>query len=60
MTALTLKPEPAAAEPADKQITLPAPMAGVRRRGAATLMRRRITATRLLPTESGFHPFRVN
>ncbi|MGH8205935.1 MAG: hypothetical protein ACRETK_04080 [Steroidobacteraceae bacterium] len=60
MTALTLKPEPAAAEAADKQITLPAVATDARRRGAATRMRRRITAMRLVPTESGFHPFRVN
>ncbi len=59
MTALNFKPETAAAEVADKQIVLPAPAAGPRRRGAA-LMRRRITALRLVPTESGFHPFRVN
>jgi len=57
MTALSLKPEPALA--GDKQIVLPPLSAGVPRRGELRA-RRRGGALRLMPTDLGFHPFRVS
>jgi len=57
MTALSLKPEPAAA--GDKQLVLPPLSAGASRRGEPRA-RRRFGVLRLMPTDLGFHPFRVN
>ena len=60
MTALSLKPEPAVADTDDKQVILPPlPAAGARRRGE-TRARRRFGVARLVTTDSGLHPFRVN
>ncbi|HEX4023886.1 MAG TPA: hypothetical protein VHX52_04170 [Steroidobacteraceae bacterium] len=57
MTALTFKPDPAAA--GDKQIALPPLAATVRRRGEIRA-RRRSGVVRLVSTNLGFRPFRVN